>query len=144
MLQDDEPTVREEPSVRDGGSEAGPPAAVDLSTLDFEQRLEVLASRIPETAAAQVVDDNVFPEGSPETNFWSPKFWSLCSQDLQEIVWPSSKQVFQTLFISQIAFVVIIALTLVFDAMVESGVKTLLLGEPFSLTVDKIMKLDPK
>jgi len=115
---------------------------VDLASLDFDQRLQVLASRIPEKAAPpEKEDDSVFPDGSPETRFWNPAFWALCAEDLKELQWPSRKSVAQTLFISQIAFVVIIVLTLTFDAVIESGVRTLLLDEPFTLSVDKILKL---
>jgi len=118
---------------------------VDLSSLDFDQRLAVLASRIPEgIPAPQEEDDGVFPEGAPETRFWNPKFWELCAQDLKELQWPTRKSVFQTLFTSQIAFVIIIVLTLVFDAFVESGIKAILLDEPFTLTMDKILKVVPE
>ena len=97
--------------------------AVDLSTLDFDQRLAVLASRIPTEVAPVEEDDGVFPEGerthrrrvpctmlnaapraligAPETRFWNPAFWQLCAEDLKELEWPSRKSVFQTLFISQ-------------------------------------------
>lgn len=125
-------------------AEAVATGSVDLSTLDFDQRLAVLAAQIPESVPAQEEDDGVFPEGSPETRFWNPAFWALCAQDLKELEWPSRKQVFQTLFTSQIAFVIIIAITLVFDALVEAGIKTLLLDEPFTLTVDQILKVQPK
>jgi len=114
---------------------------VDLSNLDFEQRLQVLSARAADAVPVkQEEDDGVFPEDAPETRFWNPAFWALCAQDLKELEWPSRKQVFQTLFISQIAFVLIIALTLVFDAAVEGGVKALLLDEPFTLSIDKILK----
>lgn len=139
QIQGDEPVAATDPVEAAVAQAATGP--VDLSTLDFDERLAVLASQIPETAAAQEEDDGVFPEGSPETRFWNPAFWALCAQDLQELEWPSRKSVFQTLFISQIAFVIIIMLTLVFDAIVESGVKALLLDEPFTLTMDKIMKV---
>ena len=44
--------------------------------------------------------------------WWSPKFWALCLQDLKEVSWPPRKQVAQTLFTSQVAFFVIIIVTL--------------------------------
>ena len=106
-------------------AEAISTGSVDLSTLDFDQRLAVLASRIPTDTAPVEDDDGVFPEGkrpqrvrlatqrlyagpplafsgSPETRFWNPAFWALCAEDLKELEWPSRKSVFQTLFISQV------------------------------------------
>ena len=44
-------------------AEAMSTGSVDLSTLDFDQRLAVLASRIPTDAAPVEEDDGVFPEG---------------------------------------------------------------------------------
>jgi len=138
-------SCEQQPAVAEGVdasvAEAIATGEVDLSTLDFEQRLQVLAARVPEgVPEAADDDDGVFPIGSPETRFWNPAFWALCAQDLRELEWPSRKSVTQTLFTSQIAFVLIIALTLVFDAIVESGIKALLLDEPFTLTIDKILK----
>ena len=104
---------------------------VDLASLDFDTRLAVLATQIPDVAPTTEKDENIFPEGSDATSPLKKEFWALCAQDLRELEWPSRKQVFQTLFISQIAFVAIIVLTLVFDAVIESGVKSLLLDEPF-------------
>ena len=62
-------------------------------------------------------------------DFWHHSF--LCCSLLQCGA-RGFRQVAQTLFTSQIAFIIIILLTLTFDSIAESSVRTLLLGEPFT------------
>lgn len=117
-------------------------AAVDQAELDFEERLAMLASQIPASvpdAKDQYKTENI--EKGQDESWISPSFYALCKQDLDEISWPARKQVFQTLYTSQIAFFVIVVLTLLFDSTIESAVRTLLLGEPFRITMNQIMKV---
>ena len=69
-----------------------------------------------------------FDLGKAANQWWNPAFLKLCAQDLREMTWPSSKQTAQTVVVSQIAFVAILVLILVFDAVVQSGMRTLLQG----------------
>ena len=117
-------------------------AAVDQAELDFEARLAALASQIPENVPAPEEQYKTGSDDKGQDESWiSPEFYQLCWQDLQEVSWPSRKQVFQTLYTSQIAFAVIVVLTLVFDSVAESAVRSFLLGEPFRITVNQIMKV---
>lgn len=126
-MQEDSPSA--DPASPGDGS-------VDLAAMDFDERLAYMATQIP-TGAAVTKPAIGFGEepilgtsgGGPETKFWTKEFWTLCRQDLQDLEWPSRKQVFQTLFTSQIAFAVIIVITLAFDTTVETLVKKLLSAE---------------
>ena len=41
---------------------------------------------------------------------------------------------------AQVAFVVVIVLVLVFDALADATIRSVLLGDDFSITMDKILK----
>ena len=55
--------------------------------------------------------------------------------------WPQPKKVFQTLYTSQIAFVFVVVLTLLFDAIFDATVRTILLGDEWSITIERILKV---
>ena len=71
-----------------------------------------------------------------ETQFWNPKFYALCFQDLKELSYPSFKSVAQTVVTSQIAFVVIFISIILFDGLAEASVRSLVQGKPFLPTFD--------
>merc|ERR1711871_1885118 len=71
-----------------------------------------------------------------ETLFWTPEFFALCFDDLKETTWPSSKSVLQTVVTSQIAFIIIFIVILLFDATAEAAVRSLIQGKEFVLTLD--------
>jgi len=48
---------------------------------------------------------------------WKPVFWAAIAEDLRTVEYPSTKKVFQTFLISQVAFIVVIVVTLLFDAV---------------------------
>jgi len=112
--------------------------------MTFDERLEYLAARVPDTPAPKEEEEEVSLFGinlkMPETIWWSPTFWKLCFDDLRTLQWPTRKQTIQTVVVSQIAFVFILIFILIFDAVVEAGMRTLLTGADFSVTVDAIFK----
>ena len=125
---------------------------VDLAGLDFEQRLAVLSATTKpapklSVEAAKESEEEAYKTESlvkgPETKFWKPEFWGMCIQDLKQMKWPSQKSVAQTLLISQVAFVAVIVIVLICVAFVETGMRSLLLDEPFTITLDKILKVKP-
>lgn len=148
---DDTMSAAEKWASRQEPAPAAPPAApvaapvsapVDQAELDFEARLAMLATQIPTSVPDE--KDQYKTDGAEkgqDESWISPAFYELCAQDLREISWPARKQVFQTLYTSQIAFFVIVVLTLLFDSTIESAVRTLLLGEPFRITMNQIMKI---
>ena len=118
---------------------------VDLASMTFDERLEYLAA---ESAAAPVVK---LPEeeygtlfgidGSNEaTQWWKPAFWKLCMEDLKAMQWPTRRQTFQTVVVSQVAFVVILVMILTLDAVAESSMRSLLQGKDFGVTLDMVLK----
>ena len=120
----------------------------DLSAMSFEERLEYLSSVAPTAAPVENEDDTSLfgirtGEGNEVMQPWSPKFFMACFNDLREMTWPSSKQTAQTVVTSQIAFVVILVSILLFDAIADGLVRTLLQGQPFSLTLATILKQKP-
>jgi len=74
------------------------------------------------------------------TQWWKPEFIQLCVQDLRELSYPSRKQTLQTVVVSQAAFVILIILILVFDAVIEAGMRSALQGKAFSVGLDAILK----
>jgi len=117
----------------------GPDGKADLSGMSFEERLEYLASVAPDVAAPAEEDEpNLFgfDSSNEATLWWSPKFYALCFQDLREMTWPTPKSVAQTVVTSQIAFVVIALSILIFDAISEAGIRSLVQGKPFIITFD--------
>lgn len=118
---------------------------VDLASMTFDERLEYLAA---ESAAAPVVklpeeeDGTLFGiDGSNEaTQWWKPAFWKLCMEDLKAMQWPTRRQTFQTVVVSQVAFVVILVMILTLDAVAESSMRSLLQGKDFGVTLDMVLK----
>lgn len=103
---------------------------VDLASLGFDERLKILAAQIPDIATPEIIDKGIFPKSCPETQFWRPEFWRLCTQDVRELVWPSRKQAFQMLFVTQLVLTVSIVVIFVFDVLAKSAVMALLKREP--------------
>jgi len=129
-------TGENQPVVGEGGS-------VDLASMSFDERLAYLASQTPSEPRPKVEDEvSMFGiDGSNKaTQFWRPEFLKLCLDDLREMTWPSRKQTLQTVTVSQAAFVVIIILILIFDAVVEAGVRSLLQGRDFTVGLDAVFK----
>ena len=125
---------------------------VDLEGLDFEQRLEALAAQTADVRPAPDYDSkdvfNMISSGSDREKdddelWWSPEFWKLLLADIQSIAWPSRKQVVQTMFISQVAFVAIVIATLLFDGFVEQAVRAYKLGEPFEFSLTRFLAATP-
>ncbi|EOD12779.1 hypothetical protein EMIHUDRAFT_433367 [Emiliania huxleyi CCMP1516] len=120
--------------------------APDLEGLDFEARLQVLAKQyenvVPVDPKVQEEEDKLAParEWDDDEKFWKPDFWTAVFEDVKDVEYPSIKKVTQTLFISQVAFVVVIVLVLVFDALADATIRSVLLGDDFSITMDKILK----
>lgn len=120
---------------------------VDLSGLSFDERLSALSKQyenaVPISPEERKRLESLEPERKrdPDENFWNPLFWAAVKEDLQSVEWPRPKKVWQTLYISQIAFVVVVVLVLFTDALFDSAIKSLFLGEPFSITVSKILKI---
>lgn len=117
---------------------------VDLSTMTFDERLDYLAALEQEKPIPPEDPDNddLFgvDDSLPEAQFWTLDFWRLIMEDLKTIEWPTRTQSLQTVVSSQIAFVVILVLCLVFDATVESGVRSLVTGSDFGVSWDAILK----
>lgn len=125
------------PSQMTEGGEA------DLSAMTFEERLEYLSARAPtEKAPKDEEGSSMFgiDAANASTQWWKPEFLKMCLEDLKELQYPSSKQTFQTVVSSQIAFIVVIVGVLVLDATVEAFVRTLIQGKPFVLSIDTILK----
>ena len=117
----------------------GPDGKPDLSAMSFDERLDYLASVAPDVAAPKEEDEaSMFGfDGEKEETLWySPKFYALCFQDLREMNYPTPKSVVQTVVTSQIAFVAIFVSILVFDAVAEAGIRSLIQGKPFMLSFD--------
>ena len=83
--------------------------------------------QIPDKRTEEVDDKDV---DRSDENPLKPQFWGLIWDDLQSVSWPSLKQVLQTLYISQLSFVAIIILVVVFDTFTEASVRWLVLGDP--------------
>merc|ERR1719291_323814 len=138
------PEASDPPSLASGSSTAvGEP---DLSGLDFEERLVVLAKQyenvMPISPEERKRREETYtrPWDSDE-KFWNKQFWDLVITDMRSLTWPTTKKVTQTLFVSQIAFVCVICLVLFADALFETSIKAILGVEPFSLTIEKILKM---
>lgn len=118
----------------------------DLSKMTFDERLEYLAQQIPDSIPEETDDTTMFgiDTSNAETLWWSPKFLSLCLQDLQDMQWPTRKQTIQTVVTSQIAFVVVFVVVLLFDAFADQIMRSLIQGTPFSITMDTILKVAQK
>ena len=133
-----------------GGAAAGADGEPNLAAMSFDERLAFLSEQAADAVPIEKPEENIFGGDEDttlfgisdvvETQWWRPAFWKLCVQDLQELTWPSRKQVSQTVITSQVAFVVILVLILVLDAVFESGMRSLLLDEPFSITIDAVLK----
>lgn len=132
--------VGEEPSTSVATGE------VDLSAMSFDERLEYLAAQTANAVPVESLPED--EEGSmfgidgdnPDTQWWKFEFWKLCFQDLSEMQWPTRKQTLQTVVTSQIAFVVLLVLILVLDALAESVMRSLLQGKDFGVTLDMVLK----
>ena len=114
--------------------------------MTFDERLEYLAQQIPDSIPEETDDTTMFgiDTSNAETLWWSPKFLSLCLQDLQDMQWPTRKQTIQTVVTSQIAFVVVFVVVLLFDAFADQIMRSLIQGTPFSITMDTILKVAQK
>lgn len=119
--------------------------APDLSAMTFEERLEYLSSQAPTEKAPKEEESSMFgiDAANASTQWWKPEFLKMCADDLKDLQYPSSKQTFQTVVTSQIAFVLVIISVLVLDATVEAFVRTLIQGKPFVLSIDTILKQAP-
>ena len=120
---------------------------LDLSGLSFDERLAALSKQyenaVPISAEERKKRDEAAPEREKDLDeqFWKPEFWLAVMEDLSSVEWPRLKKVWQTLYISQIAFLVVVILVLLFDALFDSGIRTLVNGEPFTYSLEKIMKV---
>ena len=130
-------------ALQEVGEDASPTAStpttpdgeVDLAEMTFEERLEYLAARVPDTPAPKEEDETSMfgiDMSNSDTTWWSFPFWKLCFEDLGTLQWPTRKQTVQTVVVSQIAFVAILVFILLFDATVEAGMRSLLQGADFS------------
>ena len=61
-------------------------------------------------------------------------------EDLKAMQWPTRRQTFQTVVVSQVAFVVILVMILTLDAVAESSMRSLLQGKDFGVTLDMVLK----
>eukprot|EP00316_Scyphosphaera_apsteinii_P021879 CAMPEP_0119329590 /NCGR_PEP_ID=MMETSP1333-20130426/76211_1 /TAXON_ID=418940 /ORGANISM="Scyphosphaera apsteinii, Strain RCC1455" /LENGTH=159 /DNA_ID=CAMNT_0007338747 /DNA_START=141 /DNA_END=620 /DNA_ORIENTATION=+ len=117
--------------------------SLDLKDLDFDARLAMLAKQYENAVPITKEERDRLQEErvqDDDEKWWTPAFWALVRDDLKSLQWASFSKVFQTLYISQIAFVMVVMLVLFFDAIFDSAIRALLLGEPFSITVEKILK----
>jgi len=117
----------------------GPDGKPDLSAMSFDERLEYLASTADMTVAPEPEDETSlfgFDASNAEMVFWSPKFLGLCFQDLREMSWPTPKTVAQTVVTSQIAFIAIAIFILVFDALAEATIRSVVQGSDFVVRFD--------
>lgn len=129
-----------------------PPAAsmttgdeVDLASMSFDERLEYLAAQSAAAPPADLPEDEEgtlfgIDGSNQDTQWWKPAFWKLCLEDLQTMSWPTRQQTFQTVVVSQVAFVVILVLILTLDAFAESAMRSLLQGKDFGVTLDMVLK----
>jgi len=127
----------------DASTPMTPDGEVDLAEMTFEERLEYLAARAPDTPAPKEEDETSMfgiDMSNSDTTWWSFSFRKLCFEDLGTLQWPTRKQTVQTVVVSQIAFVAILIFILLFDATVEAGMRSLLQGADFSVTADAILK----
>ena len=62
-------------------------------------------------------------DDDPAGKFYKLEFWKLVWEDLQLMVWPTPKKVAQTFVISQTAFVTVVVLVLLIDALAETTVR---------------------
>lgn len=128
------------------GSSMTENGAPDLAAMSFEERLEYLASQAPTEKAPKKDDEGSMfgiDVSNAATQWWNPEFLGLCLQDLKEMQWPSRKQTFQTVVTSQIAFIIVLIAVLLADAFTEAGVRTLIQGKPFVVSIDAILKRPP-
>ena len=149
MMADDTPApMTEEPPPTPPSAAALPTTAdgeVDLAAMTFEERLEYLASQAPTEIPVEKKDEDLLfgiDLTVPDTQWWTFGFWQLIFQDLQEVTWPAPSQVGQTLVVSQIAFVALLIFILIFDATIESFMRTLIQGADFGITIDAVLKKD--
>ena len=127
---------------------AAPQTAEDAA---FEARLQAISERyenaVPISPEERKKQDEIEiaarAAADKETRWWTKEFFALCYEDLRSVEWPSQKKIVQTLFISQLAFVGIVVLVLVADALFNSTIRTLLLGEPFRFGIEQILKMTP-
>lgn len=133
-----------------GAAAAAAGGEVNLAAMSFDERLAYLAAKAADEVPVPKKEPNLLGgdedstlfgiSDTVETQWWRPEFWALCFKDLGEMTWPSRKQVVQTVITSQVAFAGILVMILFLDAVFESGMRSLLLDEPFRVTVDAIMK----
>ena len=124
---------------------------VDLSAMTFEERLEYLSKQaesmpIPEKGSLPEDEDTSLfgiDNSRPETQWWNPKFIELCLQDLKEMTWPTRRQAFQNLVISQIAFVAILISVCLLDAVADSSMRSLIQGKPFVYAAHALIGAHP-
>lgn len=149
----DAPTPEEPaPSASPAASPAGAPLrdeaaeTPELTGLSFEERIAALSKQyenvVPMDLEERKAEDEQNERKSDEDErWWSPAFWAACKEDVQAMEWPQPKKVFQTLYISQIAFVAVVALTLFGDAVFDATIRTILLGDDWTITMDRILKV---
>jgi len=120
----------------------------DLTGLDFEERLKVMAKFYenatpidPKERERQDKEEMERREKDDDEKFWKPEFWALVAQDLRETEWPSTKKVWQTFLISQVAFIFVIIMTLLFDAFCDATIRSILLGDEWTFTMDRVLKV---
>jgi len=152
---EEEPAVTPEPASSEAENKsvatstnpaASPAGQEDLSALSFDERLAVLSKQyenaVPVSAAERKRREEAAParEWDDDERFWKPEFWAAVKEDLASLDTPTPSKIAQTFFISQIAFVVVIFLVLVSDAVLESAVRAYLLGDEFSISWEAILK----
>lgn len=149
----DGPTPEEPaPSASPTASPAGAPLrdeaaeAPELSGLSFEERIAALSKQYENVVPMDLEERKAEAEqnerkSDDDERWWSPDFWAACKDDVKDMEWPQPKKVFQTLYISQIAFVGVVALTLLFDAIFDATIRTILLGDEWSITIERILKV---
>ena len=109
--------------------------AAELEEMDFDARLAQLASQVQDVAPAPKEEplpfgvdkflggSNTPKDDDPAGKFYKLEFWKLVWEDLQLMVWPTPKKVAQTFVISQTAFVTVVVLVLLIDALAETTVR---------------------
>ena len=120
--------------------------APERGGLSFEERIAALSKQyenvVPmDLEERKAEEESLDRQSDDDENWLSPAFWAACKADLSDMEWPQPKKVFQTLYTSQLAFVFVVVLTLLFDAIFDATVRTILLGDEWSITIERILKV---
>ncbi len=116
----------------------------DLDGLDFEERLAALAKQYENAVPVDPEEEKLKEsdrDWDEDEKWWNPAFWSALSEDVKDVEWPTPKKVVQTFLISQAAFVLVVVLTLLADALFDASIRSIVQGEPFTITLDRILKV---